>query len=113
MPNQHKPIGNTDETLQNKYEQTMARLQKIKDAGYNVVSMWGCEFRKRLRDTAGLENELCTFPYVKKASINIRGAFYRVEPTLLKHYRVKEGGRIHYVDVISLYPCICKYGKFP
>jgi len=28
MPNRHKPIGNTDETLQNKHEETMARLQK-------------------------------------------------------------------------------------
>jgi len=41
MPNRHKPIGNTDETLQNRYEETKARLQKIKDAGYNVVLIWG------------------------------------------------------------------------
>jgi len=27
--------------------------------------------------------------------------------------RVKEGEKIHYVNVISLYPYICKYGKFP
>jgi hypothetical protein len=26
MPNRYKPIGNTDETLQNRYEETMARL---------------------------------------------------------------------------------------
>lgn len=26
MPNRHKPIGNSDETLQNRYEETMARL---------------------------------------------------------------------------------------
>ena len=38
-PNRHKPIGSTDETLQNRYEETTARLQKIKDAGYNVVSI--------------------------------------------------------------------------
>ena len=38
MPNRHKPISNTDETLQNRYEETMARLQKIKEA---VVSIWG------------------------------------------------------------------------
>ena len=24
----------------------MARLEKIKDAGYNVVTIWGREFRK-------------------------------------------------------------------
>jgi hypothetical protein len=41
MPNRHKSIGNNEETLQNRYEETMARLQKIKNAGYQVVSIWG------------------------------------------------------------------------
>ena len=41
MPNRHKPIGKTEETLQNKYEETKARLQKIESAGYKVVSKWG------------------------------------------------------------------------
>jgi len=35
-----------------------------------------------------------------------------VELKPLKHYRVKQGEQIRYVDVISLYPYICKYGKF-
>jgi hypothetical protein len=26
MPNRHKPIGNTEETLENRYEETMARV---------------------------------------------------------------------------------------
>jgi len=30
MPNQNKPIGNIEETLENRYEETMARLQKSK-----------------------------------------------------------------------------------
>jgi hypothetical protein len=41
MPNHHKPIGNTEETLENRYVETLARLQKLKDAGYTVVSIWG------------------------------------------------------------------------
>jgi hypothetical protein len=92
----------------------MARLQKIRDAGYNVVSIWGCEFRKLLRENPGLENELSSHPYVKNSPINIRDALYggRTEATKT-WYRVKEGEEIRYVDVISLYPYICKYGKFP
>ena len=85
MANRHKPIGNTEETLDNRYEETMARLQKIKDAGYTVVSIWGFEFRKLLRNTPGLEDELCSHPYVKNAPINIRDALYGVEQRLLKH----------------------------
>ena len=30
MPNRHKPIGNTEETLENRYEETMASLKKPK-----------------------------------------------------------------------------------
>jgi G:T-mismatch repair DNA endonuclease (very short patch repair protein) len=41
MPNRHTSIGSTNETLQNRYEETMARLQRIKYAGYNIVSIWG------------------------------------------------------------------------
>jgi hypothetical protein len=40
LQNRHKPIGSTEETLLSRYE-TMARLQKIRDAGYNVISIWG------------------------------------------------------------------------
>ena len=60
----------------------MARVQKIKDAGYNV-SIWCCEFRKLLCDNPGLENELCSHPYVKSSPINIRDVLYggRTEAT--------------------------------
>jgi len=36
----------------------------------------GCEFRKLLRNTPGLENELCSHPYIKNVLINIRDALY-------------------------------------
>ena len=62
MPNRHKPIGKTIEILQGRYEETMARLQKIKDAGYKVVSNWGCEFRKLLLQNPGLEQNLARTP---------------------------------------------------
>jgi len=83
--NRHKHIGKTEETLENRYEETKVRLQKIENAGYNVVSIWGCEFRKLLSENPGLENELCSHPYVKNSPKNIRDALYGVEPKLLKH----------------------------
>jgi G:T-mismatch repair DNA endonuclease (very short patch repair protein) len=112
-PNRHKPIGNTDETLLSRYEETEARLKKIEKDGYKVISFWGCQFRKLLRQNPSLENELSVHPYVKNSPINIRDALYegRTEATKT-YYRVKQGEEIHYVDVISLYPYICKYGKF-
>jgi len=51
---------------------------------------------------------------VKNSLINNRDVFSggRTEATKT-YYRVKEGEKIHYVDVTSFYPYICKYGKFP
>jgi hypothetical protein len=92
----------------------MAGLQKIKDGGYQVVLTLGREFRKVLLDIRGLENELISHPYVKNSPFNIRDALYggRTEATNTL-YRIEEGEKIRDVDVISLYPYICKYGKFP
>ena len=39
MPNRHKPIGNTGETLISRYEETTARLKKIENVGYKVLSI--------------------------------------------------------------------------
>jgi hypothetical protein len=73
----------------------------------------GDEFRKLLRETPDLENELCSHPFVKNTPINIRDALYggRTEATKM-WYKVKQGEEIHYSDVI-IYPFICKKGKFP
>jgi len=100
MPNRHKRIGNTDEILQKRYEETMARLQKIKDAVFTVVSIWECEFRKLLRDTPGLENKHCAHTYVKNSPINIRDVFYGARTEVSKTYcKVKDGEEIQYVFV--------------
>jgi hypothetical protein len=83
MPNRHTSIGKTEETLLSRYEETMASLQKIRGAGYIVVSIWGCEFIKLLRENPGLENELSSHLYVKNSPVNIRDALYggRTEAT--------------------------------
>jgi len=39
MLNGNEPIGNTDETLQNMYEETQARLEKINYDGYEVIDL--------------------------------------------------------------------------
>jgi G:T-mismatch repair DNA endonuclease (very short patch repair protein) len=60
----HKRIGNTEETLLSRYGETQARFHKIRDAGYTVVSIWRCEFKKPLCDNPDLKNENCSQPYV-------------------------------------------------
>jgi len=114
MPNRHKSIGNTEETVLSRYEETTARLKKIENTGYKVVSIWGCEFRKLVREKPGLENEISSHLYFKNSTLNIRDALYGGKTEATKtSYRVKQREKINYVDVINLYPYICKYGKFP
>ena len=52
------------------------RLNKIENAGYKVVSMWRCEFKKLNSENPGLEKELSSHPYFKNSPINIRDALY-------------------------------------
>ena len=102
-------ITTNGDTLAARYEQTMARLEQIIPAGYQVKVQWECEF-----DNAGIATpELLAHPTVCKSPLCNRDALYggRTEIMLL-HYKAREGETIQYVDVMNLYPYICKYFKF-
>lgn len=98
-------------TLAERYEQTMTRLEKITQAGYQVEIMWECRFD---REILPRHPELQKLSVFQQVPLRTRDALYggRTEAMRL-HYKVREGEVIRYVDVMSLYPYICKYGKFP
>jgi len=85
MPNRHKPMGNTKETLLSRYEETseVSETLVIQLFGYGGASL------KNLCENPGLQNELCSHPYVKHSPLNIRDALYggRTEATKT-YYRV-------------------------
>jgi hypothetical protein len=94
------------------YEKTTFRLQRITRAGYTVKVMWECEFEETLR----LRPELQTHPLVESGPLRTRDALYGgLTEAMRLHYRVKDGGEetVQNVDVMSLYPWVCKYFKFP
>jgi hypothetical protein len=97
--------------MAHRYESTTTRLEQITEAGYKVQVMWECEF-----DTSILvhHHELQVQPIVEHSPLNTRDALYevRTEATWLL-YKIHEGEIIQYVDVMILYPYICKYYKFP
>ena len=94
------------DTLAERYERTMSRLEQITRAGYQVKVQWECEFEEK--------PEMLTHPLVRQTPLYTRDALYggRMEAMRL-HYKVRENETIQYVDVMSLYPYICKYFKFP
>jgi len=106
-----KTIGG--ETLAERYEQTLSRIEQMKRAGYQVKSQWKCKFD----ETKIVEQkpEMLVHPIVKHVPLTTRDALYggRTEAMRL-HYKIREGEEtVQYCDVISLYPYICKHFKFP
>jgi hypothetical protein len=90
----------------------MLRLERITRAGYTVKVMLECEFE----ETLCLRHELQTYLLVEIGPLRTRDALYDGRTEVMRlHYRVKEGGEetIQYIDIMSLYPWVCKYFKFP
>jgi hypothetical protein len=90
----------------------MERIEQITRAGYEVKVIWECEF-----DASKIveqKPELLTHPIVQYIPLHTRDALYggRTEAMRL-HYKIREHETVQYCDIISLYPFICKYLKFP
>jgi hypothetical protein len=98
-----------DEILAERYEKTMSRMEQITRAGYYVTIMWECEF-----NIVQKKPELLSDPIVQYPPLRTRDALYggRTDAMYL-HYKAREDETIEYCDTMSLYPYICKYGKFP
>ena len=97
-------IDRDNETLDDRYKQTMDRLEQITGAGYQVQMMWECGFRtyshKFLHTSFGdgwtIEDLQCPLRWSNEA--------------MRLHYMVRTGEKtIRYTDIMSLYPYICKH----
>ncbi|KAE9530087.1 hypothetical protein AGLY_011549 [Aphis glycines] len=92
------------ETMEDLYQKTIDRSTTIKNAGYNLVEQWECDW---INST--------TYKKMRKADIvepiNPRDAFFggRTNATKL---RVKNT-KIRYIDVCSLYPTVNYYDYYP
>jgi len=95
------------ETLTERYEQTLVRIEHLKSAGYNVRVQWECEFEGA--------DDLRTHPIVRHEPMNTRDALYGGRTEAMRvHYKIREDVEsVQYCDIMSLYPYICNYFKFP
>ena len=96
------------DTLGERCERTMLCHEQITRAGYLVKVQWECEFEDAGRP------ELLAHPIVQQIPLRTRDALYRGRTWAMHlHHKARENEAIQYLDVISLYPYICKYFKFP
>ena len=89
----------------------METLERMSGAGYTVEVVWECQFEQ---DHLPRHPELNNHPILQHAPLNTGVVLYgcRTEDMLL-HYATREGETIQFFDVMSLYPYICIYSKFP
>jgi len=99
-----------DDTLAERYERTMSRLEQITRLGYLVKFQWECDFDES--GSVKQKPELLTQPIIQRNMLRIRDALYgvRTEAVCLYH-KARENETIPYVDVMSLYSYICNYFK--
>ena len=74
------------ETLAERYEQTLARIEQLKSAGYTVKVQWECEFE------GADDADLRTHPIVRHAPMNTRDALYVGQTEAIPlHYKIRQG----------------------
>ncbi|XP_055908156.1 uncharacterized protein LOC129942989 [Eupeodes corollae] len=107
--------GDKYDTLNQRYQRTISKTEHLKSFGYDVVEMWGCDFERLLSfmDHSAVEF-LENHHLLTSLPLDPREAFYggRTGNTV-SFYKCQKGEKIKYIDVCSLYPWVCKYGKFP
>jgi len=88
------------ETLAERYEQTMDRIEHLKIAGYTVKVQWESEFEGA--------DDLRTHPIIRHVPLNTQFALYGVRTEVMRlHYKIREGeDAVQYCDIMSLYPYI-------
>jgi hypothetical protein len=88
-------------------------MEQITQAGYKIKIKWECDF-----DREGIVDEkpeLLTHPIVQYTALNSGDALYggRTEAVCLYRKTEEDTETMQYCDIMSLYPYVCKYGKYP
>jgi G:T-mismatch repair DNA endonuclease (very short patch repair protein) len=113
--NRNAPLhDNSIQTLNTRLESTVAKSDRIRECGYEVIEIWECEFRCLMKNNPNIEFFIKNHPFLVNSPLNPRDAFYggRTGNTRT-YYEATKNEKIKYVDICSLYPWVCKYGKFP
>ncbi|XP_011684671.1 PREDICTED: uncharacterized protein LOC105448010, partial [Wasmannia auropunctata] len=114
--NRNKPLlsANREDTLEKRYEQTIATTRRLEAQGYRVIEKWECVFDRDLRENDEMREFVANHPVIKSAPLNPRDAFFGGRTGNIATYcEVTGAEKIRYVDVCSLYPYVLKTGGFP
>ena len=93
------------------FQNTMDKKAFLEQEGFEIVEMWECTLRAELRRNPEMQGFFNSLEIPEP--LDPRNTFFggRTNATCL-YYKAAPGERISYVDICSLYPWVCKYGKF-
>ena len=105
--NHHK-----DRTVNKVYDATEREAAMLRQAGYQVIEKWECDFNQDKKTDPQLKSFLQDLEMVPP--LEPRDAFYGVHTAAATLYaKGNPGEDIKYCDVTSLYPWVNKYKEYP
>ncbi|KYN23128.1 hypothetical protein ALC57_04462 [Trachymyrmex cornetzi] len=101
------------DTIDARYERTLAATWRLRRRGYLVMEKWECDFDRKIREN----NEMCDFlenaQIIKNSPLDPRDAFFGGRTgNIATRCDVAGTKKIRYIDVCSLYPYVLKTGAF-
>ncbi|XP_043268101.1 uncharacterized protein [Venturia canescens] len=101
-------------SMHERFEKTVIIRNRILSGNHNLKEIWECEYDQMIKENTRMSSFLCNHPLVRTDPLDPRDAFFggRTE-NMVTLYDANDMEQIRYVDVCSLYPYICKFGKYP
>lgn len=89
-------------------------MRKIVSAGYVLIEKWECAFDEECANNLEYRLFIKEHPIARASELDPREAFFGGRTgNIVTYYEAREGQKIRYVDVCSLYPISVKQGLFP
>lgn len=110
----YRPKRNLPDSLDDRYENTMLWIEKVRGLGYTICSIWECDFKRFLKQNPDVDYRISNATSMLYAPINVRDAIYGgLVDVFRTKYEVGPGEKIRFLDYKSLYPhCNKRYGFF-
>ncbi|CAB4025195.1 DNA polymerase [Paramuricea clavata] len=98
--------------MQDLRQQTLEKIQFLKDSRYNVVEIWTCDIERQLATEAEIKDFFENFEISEP--LEPCHAFFGGRTNAVRLYHdIQPEEKIRYVDFCSLYPWCNKYGEYP
>ncbi|XP_011859145.1 PREDICTED: uncharacterized protein LOC105556661 [Vollenhovia emeryi] len=112
--NRDKRLSGREDTIDARYERTLATTWRHRKQGYHVTEKWECDFDRETRENREMRDFFQNHPLLKSPPLDPRDAFYGGRTGNIATLREITGNeKIRNVDVCSLYPYVLKTGAFP